>query len=82
VGQGLHIIEASRSHSVTHTTFGRIPLDERSAQHRYLNLITHNNFKRETSMILAGFEPTMQARERQQNYALDSADIGIGDMTS
>ena len=28
VGQGLLIVEASRSHSVRHTTVGRTPLDE------------------------------------------------------
>jgi len=33
-GQDFLIIEASRSHSVTQTTFARIPLDERSAQPR------------------------------------------------
>jgi hypothetical protein len=36
VGQGLLIIEASRSHSAGHTALGRTHLDEWSAQCRYL----------------------------------------------
>ena len=54
VGQGLLIIEASRSHSVTHTTLGRIPLDEWSALRRDLYLTTHNTRKRQTSMPPGG----------------------------
>jgi hypothetical protein len=81
VGQGLFIIEASRPHSVTHTNFGRIPLDERSARNRYLHLTVHNNHKRQTSMIPAGFEPTTPASKRSQTHALDNAVIEIRDMT-
>jgi len=36
VRQGLLIIDASRSHSVTHTTFGTTPLDVWSARRRDL----------------------------------------------
>ena len=46
VGQGLLIIEASRSH--THITLGRTPLDELSDLRRVLFLTTLN--KRQTSM--------------------------------
>ena len=49
VGQGLLIIEASRSHSVIHTTLGRTPLDEWSARSRDFYLTTHNTHKRRTS---------------------------------
>jgi hypothetical protein len=53
------------------TTVGRIPLDERSAHRRDLYLTTHNIHKRQTSMPLVGFEPTISACERPQTYALD-----------
>jgi hypothetical protein len=43
---------------------------------------TQQSQERETSMIPAGFEPTIPASERTQTHALDSADIGIGDMNS
>jgi hypothetical protein len=59
---GLLIIEASRSHTQTHT-LGRTPLDEWSAHRRDLYLTTHNTHKRQTSMPSAGFEP-IPASER------------------
>jgi hypothetical protein len=61
-----------------HTTLGRTPLDEWSARRRDLCLTTHNTHKREICMLPAGFEPTIQARERPQTHALDRADTGIG----
>jgi len=42
VSHGLLIVEASRLHSVRHTTFGRTPLDEWSARHTDLYHRTHN----------------------------------------
>jgi hypothetical protein len=54
VGQGLLIIEASRSHSFRHSTFGRTPLDEWSARRRDLYQTTHNTHKRRTSMPPVG----------------------------
>jgi hypothetical protein len=63
---------------IGHTTFCRTPLDEWSAQHRNLNLITHNTHKTHTSMTLAGFELTIPACRRPQTHALDCADTGIG----
>jgi hypothetical protein len=45
VGQGLLIIEASRSHSDIHYTVGRTPLDEGSAPHRDLYLTTQTLYK-------------------------------------
>jgi hypothetical protein len=59
VAQGLLTVEASRSHSVTHTTLSRTPLDEWSAQSRDLYLTAHNTHKRHTSMPPPGFEPTI-----------------------
>ena len=71
VGQGLLIIEDSRSHSDS-------PLDEWSARHRDLYLTTHNTHKRHTSMPSAVFEPTIPESERPQTHAIDRAATGIG----
>ena len=60
-------------HTQRLTTFGRTPLDEWSAPRRDLYLTTHNTHKRQTSMLPAGFEPTISAGERPQTYALDRA---------
>jgi hypothetical protein len=49
------------SHSVTHTTLRRTPLDEVSAHRRDLYLTTHNTHKRETSTPPAWFEPAIPA---------------------
>jgi hypothetical protein len=40
-------------------------------------MTTHNNDKRQTSMLPAGFEPTIPASERPQIHALDGAATGI-----
>ena len=58
------------------TTVGRTTLDELSARRRDLYLTTHNTQKRETSMPLAGFEPTTSAGEQPQTYALDRVAMG------
>ena len=50
VGQGLLIIEDSRSHSVRHTKLGRTPLEEWSAWRKDICLTTHNIHTRQTSM--------------------------------
>ena len=47
-------------HSQRRTTVNRTLSDEWSAPRRDLYLKTHNNHKWQTSMILAGFEPTIQ----------------------
>jgi hypothetical protein len=44
-------------------TLGRTPLDEWLARRRDLYLTTHNSEKRQTSMPLAGFKPTIPASE-------------------
>jgi hypothetical protein len=77
VDQGLPKSELyNRTH--THTTVGRISLEELSARHRDFSLKTHNTFKRHTSMPLAGFKPAIPASERPQTHALDLAATGIG----
>ena len=65
-------------HTQRRTTAGRTPLDEWSARRRDLYLITHNTHNRQTSMPPVGFEPTISAGERPQNYALDRAATGTG----
>ena len=69
-GPGLLIIQASHSHSVRRTTLGRTSLDEWSDQCRDLYLTTHSTHKRQTSMPLAGFEPTIPANERPYTLTL------------
>jgi len=53
-------------HTQRRTTFGRTPLDERSARRRDLSLTTHNTHSRQTSLSPVGFEPTIAAGERPQ----------------
>ena len=73
MGQGLVVLEASRSHSDTPP-----PLDEWSARRRDLYLTTHNTHKRQASMLSAGFEPANPASERPQTHALDRAVTEFG----
>jgi hypothetical protein len=56
--------------TVTYTTLGKTPLDERSARRRDLYLTTHNTHNGQTPMPPAGFELTMPASERPQTHAL------------
>ena len=69
--QGLLSIEDSLSQSFRHTTVSRTPLDEWSAQRRYLYLTTHNTHNRQTSMPPAGFEPAISAGELPQTNTLE-----------
>jgi hypothetical protein len=56
----------------------RTPLDKWSARTRDLYLTTQNTHKRQTSMPLAEFEPTIPASKRPQTHALGRAATGIG----
>ena len=69
-------------HTQWRITVGRTPLDEWSARHRDLYLTTHNTNNRQTSMPLVGFEPMISASERPQNYALDRAATGTGNIST
>ena len=60
------------------TTVDGTPLDEWSARRRDLYLTTHNTHNRQTSMLPVGFEPTISAGERPQNYALGRVATGTG----
>jgi hypothetical protein len=64
--------------TLTNTTVGRTPLDERPARRRDLYLTTHNTHKRQISMPPAGFELTIPVSERPHTHALDRAAKGIG----
>jgi hypothetical protein len=47
--------------TLRHTILGKTPLDEWSARRRDLYLTTQNTHYRQTSMLLAGFEPKIPA---------------------
>jgi hypothetical protein len=64
VGQGLLLIEASRSHSFRHITLGRTPLDEWSARRRDLYLTTHNTHSQETDIHTPGGIRTRNPNKR------------------
>jgi hypothetical protein len=70
VGQDFLFIEASRSYS---DTLGRAPLDERPARRSDLQLTTHDNHKRETSMSPARLEHAIPVTYLRQTHALDRA---------
>jgi len=62
-----------------HTTLGRTPLDEGSAQRGDLYVTAHNTHTdRQTDMPTAGFEPAIPASERPQTHALDRLVTGPG----
>jgi hypothetical protein len=63
---------------LTHATLDRTPLDERPARRRDLYLTTYSTHNRQTSVLLAGIEPTIPASERPQTDALARAATGIG----
>ena len=59
-----------------HTAFGTTLLDQGSVRRTELYLTIHNIHKRQTSTILAGFEPAIPASEGPQDYALDQQPPG------
>jgi hypothetical protein len=77
VSQDLLVIEASGS--LWHNILGRAPLDEWSARRTDLYLTTHNTHKRQTSMPLAKFEPTVPASAPPKTHILDRAATEIGE---
>jgi hypothetical protein len=76
-GLGL-LISRFHDHTFRHTTVGRTPLDEWPARHTDLYLTTHNTPNRQTSMLPAGFEPTILVSERPKTHALERTATGIG----
>jgi len=76
VGQGLLIIEGSRSHSETlnrKDSSGRVisPTQKPLPEH------THSTHKRQASMLAVGSEPVIPACEWLQTHALDRTVTGI-----
>ena len=77
VGQGLLIIESSRSHSDTPPSVGLLwTSDQPDVKKLYLT--THNNQKRHKSMSPAGFEPAIAGSERPKIQAIGRAVTEIG----
>jgi hypothetical protein len=56
--------------TLRHTTLSRTSLDEWSARRRDLYLTKHNTHKRQTTMLPARFEATIQASEQPQTHAI------------
>jgi hypothetical protein len=75
---GVEVFLFSLDHIKTHTTVGRTPLDGGSAIRRDFYLKTQTLYKRQTSMLPVGFEPTFPESARLQTYSLDRAVTGIG----
>jgi hypothetical protein len=59
-------------HTQRRSTTCRTALDERSARRRDLYLTTHSTHKRQTSLLPAGFEPTIATGERPHNNVFRS----------
>ena len=72
VGQGILIIGDSWSHSDTPHSSGLLWTSDQP------DLTTHNTHKRQTSIPMAGFEPTISESERPQTHALDCAATRTG----
>jgi hypothetical protein len=77
VGQGLLIVETSRSYSDTPHSAGLL-WTSHQPKAETATYTTHNTYKRQTSMLPAGFEAAIPASERPQNHTLDRAATGIG----
>jgi hypothetical protein len=80
-----HARTRARAHTRarTHTrarSLGRTPLDEGSAHHIGLYLITRNGHKIQIFMptTVAEFEPTIPTSERPETYPFDRVTTGIG----
>jgi hypothetical protein len=77
VGQGLLIVEASRSHSDTSDSVGLLwTSDEPDADTSTWQ--QHNTHNRQACMPPAEFEIAVPASERPQTHALDRTATGIG----
>ena len=76
VGQGLIIIEDSRSHSGTPHTVGLLWTSDRTRR-RDLHLTTHSTRNRQTSVPPTGFQPMIPVSKRLQTHVLDHEATGI-----
>ena len=59
--------------TLRHITLGTNPLDKWSTPRWDHYLTTHNTHNRQTSMLPAGFETEIPARERRKTHALEGA---------
>jgi hypothetical protein len=73
VGQGFHIIEASRSHSETTHSVELLWTSDRPVAENSDN----TQHSQQISMLPARFEPAISASERPQTHSLDRAATGI-----
>jgi hypothetical protein len=79
VGQGLLFIKDSRSRSDTQQSVGLLWTSEQPIAET--SIWQHNTHSRQTSIVLAGFDPTVPANERPKTHALDRTAIGIGSLS-
>ena len=76
LGQGHLVVEISRSPSDTQHSVGLLWTSDQPLTEK-LYLTKHSTQKRQTSMPLAAFEPTIPASEQPQTHALDYAATGL-----
>ena len=77
MGQGLLIVEVSRSHSNIQQIVRLLGTSDQPVAETS-TCTTHNTHTRQESMPPAGIEPPIPASERPQTHALDRAATGIG----
>jgi hypothetical protein len=77
VGQSLHIMESSLSHSDTPHSEGLLCKSDQSFAETTIFDITTQS-QQSLSMFPAGFEQAIPAIEQLQNHALDRAATGMG----
>jgi len=73
LGHGVLMLDVSRSQ----TMMPHLWTSEQLVAERYIS--DNTQYNRQTSMPLAGFEPTISAGERPQTYILDLAANGTGE---
>jgi len=74
-GQGLLLVEASRSHSDTPHSIGFLWMSDQPDE--LTSTCTHSTHKRLISIPTVGFEPAIPASKRPQAHALDRAATAI-----
>jgi hypothetical protein len=76
VGQGLLILEVSRSHTTAHQSVGLLWTSDQLVAETSTR--QHTTLTTDTSIPPVGFEPTISAGERPQTYGIDRAATGTG----
>ena len=75
-GQGRHILEVSRSHTMTHDS--RYDSSGRGSGSLQRPIIENTQHSQKSSMPPAGFEPSIPASEQLQTLAIDRSATWIG----